>query len=79
MTMNKFRFGALVGLAVGYYFGTKAGRERYHQLNAWMRRARTSGAFDQAATVVGKAKAVVDLTRERVVDVTDQKTDVARP
>ena len=78
-TMTKFRVGALVGLAVGYYFGSRAGRERYHQMNSWMRKARTSGAFDHAATVAGKAKAVVDLTRERVVDVTEHKTDVARP
>ena len=77
--MNKFRLGALLGLAVGYYFGTKAGRERYHQIQSTLRRARSTGAFDQAATVVGKAKAVVDLTRERVVDVTEQKTDAARP
>jgi hypothetical protein len=47
-------------------------------MNKALRRARSSPAFDQAATVVGKARAVVDLTRERVVDVTDQKTD-ARP
>jgi hypothetical protein len=78
-TMSKFRVGALVGLAVGYYLGSRAGRERYHQINKLVRRARTSGALDHAITVAGKAKAVVDLTRERVVDVTDQRTDVARP
>ena len=77
--MNKFRFGALIGLALGYYWGARAGRERYEQMNRALRRARSSSAFDQAATVVGKARAVVDLTRERVVDVTDQKSDVARP
>ena len=79
MTMNKFRFGALIGLTLGYYLGARAGRERYEQMNRALRRARSSPAFDQAATVVGKARAVVDLTRERVVDVTDQKSDVARP
>ena len=77
--MNKFRLGAVLGLALGYYLGARAGRERYEQLNRLLRRARSSPAFDQAATVVGKAKAVVDLTRERVVDVTEQRTDVARP
>jgi hypothetical protein len=77
--MNKFRFGALVGLAVGYYLGAKAGRERYEQLNRLLQQARSSPAYEQAATVVGKAKAVVDLTRERVVDVSDQKTDAALP
>jgi hypothetical protein len=77
--MGKFRFGALVGLAVGYYLGARAGRDRYEQLNRLLRKARSSPAFDHAATVAGKAKAVVDLTRERVVDVTEQKTDIARP
>jgi hypothetical protein len=77
--VTKFRFGALAGFAVGYYLGARAGRERYEQMNSVLRRARSSPTFDQAATVVGKAKAVVDLTRERVVDVTEQKTDVSRP
>ncbi len=77
--MNKFRLGLVVGLTVGYYLGARAGRERYEQMNKALRRARSNPAFDQAATVVGKARAVVDLTRERVVDVTDQKTDIARP
>jgi len=77
--MTKFRVGALVGLALGYYLGTRAGRERYEQINRFLRRARSAPAFDQAATVAGKAKAVIDLTRERVVDVTEQKTDVSRP
>ena len=77
--MSKFRFGALVGLAVGYYLGARAGRQRYEQLNRLLNRARSSPAFDHAATVAGKAKAVVDLTRERVVDVTEHKTDIARP
>jgi hypothetical protein len=75
--MNRFRLGVLVGLAIGYYLGAKAGRERYEQLNRLLAQARESPAFNQAATVVGKAKAVVDLTRERVVDVTEPKTDAA--
>lgn len=28
----RFRTGLLIGLAVGYYFGTRAGRERYEQI-----------------------------------------------
>ena len=77
--MTKFRLGALVGLALGYYLGSRAGRERYEQINRFLGRARSTPAFDQAATVAGKAKAVIDLTRERVVDVTEQKTDVSQP
>jgi hypothetical protein len=69
--MTRFRAGALVGFAAGYYLGAKAGRGRYEQLNRLMHRLRRSSAIDHAATAIEKAKAVVDLTKERVVDVTD--------
>jgi hypothetical protein len=54
--------GMLVGFGAGYYLGTKAGRERYVQLNAWMRKVRRSDAYDAATE---KAKAVIDLGVER--------------
>ena len=62
--MTKFRAGALIGLAAGYYLGARAGTRRYEQINNAVRfvRRRTK-AIDNA---VGKAKAVVDLSRERV-------------
>ncbi len=31
-----FKTGAVVGFAVGYYLGSKAGRERYEQINTWI-------------------------------------------
>ena len=75
--MTKFRAGAALGFAAGYYLGSKAGRERYDQLNRMLRRARRSEAIDHAATAVGKAKAVIDLTRERLVDLTEHRPVVA--
>jgi hypothetical protein len=60
--MTKFRAGAILGFATGYYLGTKAGRERYVQLNRLLRRLRRTSTFGAA---VGKAKAVVDLGKER--------------
>ena len=69
--MTKFRAGAVVGFAAGYYLGAKAGRERYEQLNRLLRRLRRNATIDQAATAVERAKAVVDLSRERVVDVVE--------
>ena len=45
--MTKFRTGLLLGLAVGYYFGAQAGKERYDQLNALFRRALQTDALDQ--------------------------------
>ena len=72
--------GALVGLATGYYLGAKAGRERYVQLNAWLRTLRRSEACDVATD---KAKAVLDLgmerTREFVQEHRPNHHDVVQP
>jgi hypothetical protein len=51
----KLRTGLVVGFAVGYYFGAKAGRERYEQLRRLIDRA-----------PVSKVRAAVDLGRERL-------------
>jgi hypothetical protein len=68
--MTKFRLGAIVGFASGYYLGAKAGRERYAQLNRLLHRARRANAISVA---VGKARAVVDLGKERAG--ADHRTD----
>ena len=53
--MRKFRLGVITGLAVGYYFGTKAGRERYVQLRRLFGRVPS----------IAKVQAAADLARER--------------
>ena len=65
----RFRLGLIVGFGAGYYLGAKAGRERYEQLNRWLRQARESDAFE---TATGKAKAVVDLGVERARDLVSE-------
>ena len=55
----RFRVGLLAGLAVGYYLGTKAGRERYEQIRRWLDDARQSPPVE-------KAQAAVELGLERV-------------
>jgi hypothetical protein len=67
----RFRLGLVIGFGAGYYLGTRAGRERYEQLNRWIDRTRNSEAYETAAE---KARAVVDLATERVKDVTDDLT-----
>ena len=59
-----------MGIAVGYYLGTMAGRERYEQLNRLLGQARTSDTFD---TVERKARAVFDLGLERARDLVEAR------
>lgn len=66
----RFRLGVVVGFGAGYYLGTRAGRERYEDINRMLRKVRGSDAFD---TATEKAKAVVDLGVERAKDVIDEK------
>ncbi|HUF33461.1 MAG TPA: YtxH domain-containing protein [Acidimicrobiales bacterium] len=65
----RFRLGFIIGGAVGYYFGAKAGHERYRQLNNALEKAKSSGAYE---TATEKAKAVVDLGRERAKDFVEE-------
>ena len=58
----RFRLGLITGGAVGYYCGAKAGRERYEQLNRWLRELSGSEAVETAEE---KTKAVIDLGVER--------------
>jgi membrane protein DedA with SNARE-associated domain len=54
----RFRTGAIVGFAVGYYVGARAGRERYEQL----RRVLDALPIGPA---VEKTQALVELAVER--------------
>lgn len=51
----KLRTGLVIGFGAGYYFGAKAGRERYEQIRS---------VIDRIGPV-GKLHAAVDLGRER--------------
>jgi hypothetical protein len=68
----RLKLGLIVGFALGYYLGAMAGRERYEQLNRWIRKVQRSDAFE---TAVDKTRAVVDLGVERARDVVDHRTN----
>jgi len=63
-----FRLGMVTGFAAGYYLGTKAGRQRYDQINRSLAKLRQSDAIGTAADRaraalddgVGKARSLVD-------------------
>jgi hypothetical protein len=46
----RYRTGLLIGLAVGYYYGSKAGRERYEEIDAWLDKVRSTTTYQDAQT-----------------------------
>jgi len=51
----RFRTGLIVGGAVGYYLGAKAGRQRYDQLNRLIHKVGESAPVQNAAAKVKDA------------------------
>ncbi len=43
-----FKTGLLFGLAIGYYLGAKAGRERFEQIDHYLEPVRASDGYQQA-------------------------------
>lgn len=58
----------VTGFAAGYYMGTKAGRQRYDQINRTVARLRRSDAFEGAAD---RARAMVDDSVEKARSLVD--------
>ncbi len=46
------RTGLIVGFGLGYYFGAKAGRARYEQIEGWLDRARGTAFYRDTRTKV---------------------------
>ncbi len=70
----RLRFGLFTGFAIGYYLGAMAGRDRYHQLNRLIKRAKRSDAVGSATS---KAKAVADVAADRAKDGATAAKDAA--
>lgn len=65
----KLRLGFIVGFAIGYYLGAKAGRERYEQLRR---------VLDRIGPV-RKMQAAVELGRARLRDEENGPSDAVVP
>jgi hypothetical protein len=62
-----YRVPLVAGFGLGYYFGSKAGRVRYEQIQRWLRKARESGPVEKAQAAVGP---VVERIRQQTEAVT---------
>ena len=60
----RFKTGLLVGLAVGYYYGAKAGRERFVQLDGYLAQIRSTDAYQELRDRLGDL-AVEGISRTR--------------
>jgi hypothetical protein len=72
----RFRSGVMVGLAVGYYFGTKAGRERYVQIERYAARIRASNSYQSLVAGAGELTGMVIERGRAIVDGADDSTDI---
>ena len=69
----KFRTGLLIGGALGYYYGAKAGRERFEQIDAVLARIRARPAYQQAREqVFGTVAAAGDVAKARAGQMVDR-------
>ena len=64
------RVGLVIGFGAGYYFGSKAGRVRYEQIQRWLAEARQSGPVE-------KVQAAVEARLERMRQQTEALTGTA--
>ncbi|MEE8486241.1 MAG: hypothetical protein V3S38_06810 [Acidimicrobiia bacterium] len=51
----KFRFGLIIGLAVGYVSGARAGRERYEQIVSAFNAARSNEQIRDATDIAERS------------------------
>jgi hypothetical protein len=62
-----YRIPLVAGFGLGYYFGSKAGRMRYEQIQRWLHKAQKSGPVEKAQAA---AKSVVERVRRQTEAVT---------
>lgn len=68
----RFSTGLLIGFGAGYYLGSKAGRERYHQIEDVLESVRSTDGYRQLRA---KVSDVVDVGSEKLGGVIDELAD----
>ena len=71
----RFRLGLLTGFAAGYYLGSKAGRERYDQINEALGKLRGTPAYE---TATEKAREVVDIGVDKARESVEKGVEKAK-
>ena len=67
-----FKAGLLVGAAVGYYYGAKAGRARYEQIERYLQPLRESEQWrDVQQLARGFVDEMLSATKQAVKDATE--------
>ena len=68
--MGKFRTGLIIGGALGYYYGAKAGRERFEQIDAVLERVRRRPAYQRARDqLLGVAATATEAAKSKAGEV----------
>ncbi|HEX6255891.1 MAG TPA: hypothetical protein VFZ70_08765 [Euzebyales bacterium] len=68
----KFRFGLIIGLAIGYVLGARAGYERYQQIQSTWRSVRGSEPAQRLGTEV---RGLADRTSSRLEEKASRGVD----
>ena len=71
----RFRLGLMIGGAVGYVLGARAGRERYEEIRRWWGTARRNPSLEQLAKV---GQGLSDMSRSVVAEGLEKTSDAIR-
>jgi len=71
----RFRAGLVVGFAVGYYLGARAGRERYEQIEQWFDKVRGTDTYREISDKIEQLYEEGRLGRDDLLDLRNVDLD----